>query len=336
MFFGELLVRLATKRHERFVQAREFEVTYTGAEANAAVCAENFGVDTFVVSAVPEHEIGQACLNFLRQFGVNTDHVLRTGSRLGALYLESGASQRPSKVIYDRSGSSFAGIRPGEFDWDAIFAGKHWFHWSGTAPALSDNVAAVTREACESAKKHGLTVSCDLNYRRTLWAPDKARAVMGSLMPFVDVLIGGRDDASLVLGVESDMRGKSGDRPDPAIYVDWARQLQKKFGFRLVATTLREGFSATENRWSGLLTDGKDFSMSDSYLMQIVDRVGGGDAFSGALIYALLQGMGRQRAISFAAAASCLKHSMHGDFNHASIGEVEALMNGGGGGRIQR
>jgi 2-dehydro-3-deoxygluconokinase len=336
VFFGELLLRLATPRHERFVQAHEFQIAYTGAEANAAVCAANFGVQASVVSAVPGHEIGQACVDFLRRFGVGTDHIVRTGSRLGVFYLESGASQRPSKVIYDRAGSAFAKIQPGDFDWDRIFDGRQWFHWSGTAPALGANVAAVTREACQAAKRHGLTVSCDLNYRRKLWTPAQARKVMTGLMPFVDVLIGGRGDASLVLGVEAAERPAGDDSLDVDTHRAVARELHRRFGFQLVATTLRESFSASENNLSCLLSDGKEAWMSDVYRMQIIDRVGGGDAFSGALIYALLAGMERTRAISFAAAAACLKHTIHGDFNHVSIAEVEALMSGRDGGRIQR
>ena len=201
VFFGELLMRLATKRYERFVQAREFEVGYTGAEANAAVSLAHYGLRASLVSVVPDTEIGEACVNYIRQFGVNTDFVLRGGKRLGTFYLETGASQRPSKVIYDRAGSSITELTPGKVNWDAVFAGKQWFHWSGTAPALSDSMAATTREACQAARNYGLTVSCDLNYRRKLWPPEKARAVMTGLMQYVDVLIGNEEDSALVLGV---------------------------------------------------------------------------------------------------------------------------------------
>ena len=203
VFFGELLMRLATKRYERFVQAHEFEIAYTGAEANAAVSLKNFGLGASVVSAVPDSEIGEACVNFIRQYGIDTNFVMRGGKRLGTFYLETGASQRPSKVIYDRAGSSFSELRPGMVDWDAAFAGKQWFHWSGTAPALSDGTAEVTREACAAARKHGLTISCDLNYRRKLWSQEKARDVMTGLMQYVDVLIGNEEDSAIVLGVEA-------------------------------------------------------------------------------------------------------------------------------------
>jgi 2-dehydro-3-deoxygluconokinase len=329
VFFGELLMRLATKRYERFVQAHEFEVAYTGAEANAAVSLRNFGLGASVVSAVPGTEIGEACINFIRQFGVNTDFVLRGGKRLGTFYLETGASQRPSKVIYDRAGSSFTELCAGMVDWDAAFAGKQWFHWSGTAPALSDGTAEATREACEAARRHGLTVSCDLNYRRKLWSPEKARETMTSLMQYVDVLIGNEEDSALVLGV-------SAGSLDAERHKAAASELHGRFGFKYVATTLRESSSASENGWSCLLSDGERCYLSRKYRMWIVDRVGGGDSFSGGLIYALMSGMNGQEAVEFAAAASCLKHSIHGDFNLVSKEEVLELMGGGGSGRIQR
>jgi 2-dehydro-3-deoxygluconokinase len=323
VFFGELLMRLATKRYERFVQAREFEVAYTGAEANAAISLANFGFDAYVVSMVPDTEIGQACVNFIRQFGVNTDFVL-------------GASQRPSKVIYDRAGSAITGLGPGQVNWDAVFAGKHWFHWSGTAPALSDSMAAATREACQSARKHGLTVSCDLNYRRKLWPPEKAREVMRSLMPYVDVLIGNEEDSAIVLGVEAKGVDVAQGSLDAARYKEVAAELHQRFGFKYVATTLRESISASENGWSCLLSDGNQCYLSRKYRIWVVDRVGGGDSFSGGLIYGLLAGMSCQETVEFAAAASCLKHSIHGDFNHVSREEVLALVGGSGAGRIQR
>ncbi len=336
VFFGELLMRLATKRYERFVQAREFEAGYTGAEANAAVSLAHFGLDAWLVSVVPDTEIGDACINFVRRFGVHTDFVLRGGKRLGTFYLETGASQRPSKVIYDRAGSSITELCPGKVDWDAVFAGKQWFHWSGTAPALSESMAATTREACQAARKHSLTVSCDLNYRRKLWPPEKARAVMTDLMPYVDVLIGNEEASALVLGVGAEGVEAVQGTSTPEQCKEVARELRARFGFKHVALTLRESISASENGWSGLLSDGERCYLSRQYRIWIVDRVGGGDAFSGGLIYALLSGMNGQQAVEFAAAASCLKHSIHGDFNHVSKEEVLALMDGGGAGRIQR
>lgn len=336
VFFGELLMRLATKRHERFVQAREFEVAYTGAEANAAVTLAHFGLGAYLVSVVPDTEIGDACINFIRQFGVNTEFVLRGGPRLGTFYLETGASQRPSKVIYDRAGSSMTELCPGKINWDAVFTGQQWFHWSGTAPALGDSLAATTREACQAARKHGLTVSCDLNYRRKLWAPEKARAVMTGLMEYVDVLIGNEEAAALVLGVGAKDVDAAPENVDAAQGGELARELHARFGFKYVALTSRESISASENGWRCYLSDGNQFYCSRKYRIWIVDRVGAGDAFSGALIYALLSGMDGQQAGEFAAAASCLKHSVPGDFNHVSKEEVLALMRGGEAGRIQR
>jgi 2-dehydro-3-deoxygluconokinase len=334
--FGELLMRLGTKRFERFVQAREFEIGYTGAEANAAVSLANYGMEAYVVSAVPDTEIGQACLNHIRQFGVNTDFVLRSGKRLGTFYLETGVSQRPSKVIYDRAASSITELQPGQIDWDTVFAGKHWLHWSGTAPALSDSMAAVTAEACAAAKRHGLTVSCDLNYRRKLWSPDKARQTMTRLMQHVDVLIGNEEDTALVLGVApKDVNVHSGSL-DVDRYREVAGILHQRFGFKYVATTLRESASASENGWSCLLSDGRQCYLSRAYKIWIVDRVGGGDSFSGALIYGLLSGLNAQETIEFAAAASCLKHSIHGDLNLVSRAEVLSLAGGEASGRIQR
>ena len=336
VFFGELLMRLGTKRYERFVQAQEFEVAYTGAEANAAVTLANFGLTSYAVAVVPDNEIGQACINYLRRFGVNCDYVQRNGPRLGTFYLETGASQRPSKVIYDRAGSSMTQLQPGQIDWDDLFKDKQWFHFSGTAPALADAVAAATREACQVAKQHGLTVSCDLNYRKKLWSPEKAKEVMTDLMQYVDVLIGNEEDSALVLGVKPEGVDVTQGRLDVQRYQEVAGKLREQFNFRYVATTLRESISASENNWSGLLYDGKEYHHSRRYHIKIVDRVGGGDAFSGGLIYGLLMGMSSRETIEFAAAASCLKHSIHGDFNMVSVAEVQALTAGDASGRIQR
>ena len=336
VFFGELLMRLATKRYERFVQAHEFDVGYTGAEANAAVSLANYGMYAYIVSVVPDSEIGQACVNYIRQFGVNTDFVLRGGKRLGTFYLETGASQRPSKVIYDRANTSIAELKPGVIEWDRIFSGKHWFHWSGTAPALSDSMAATTKEACAAAKCGGLVVSCDLNYRRKLWSPQRAREVMTDLMQYVDVLTGNEEDSTIALGVSATGVDVAKAELDADRYKEMAAALQKQFGFKYVGTTLRESSSASGNGWSCLLFDGQRCYLSRKYRIWVVDRVGSGDSFAGGLIYGLLSGMSCQETVEFAAAASCLKHSIHGDFNHVTKEEVTALMNGGGSGRIQR
>ena len=336
VFFGELLMRLGTKHYERFLQAMDFEVCYTGAEANAAVSLVNYGLKSFVVSVVPNTEIGQACINFVRQYGVNTDHVKRAGKRLGTFYLETGASQRPSKVIYDRAASSITELQPGDIDWDQIFKGKHWFHFSGTAPALGDNVAEVTKQACSAAKKHGLMISCDLNYRKKLWTPEKANRVMTGLMEYVDVLIGNEEDAAIVLGVKPRGVDVTSGTLDVERYKEVAKELYEKFRFEYTATTLRESISASENKWSGLLYDGNDYYVSRKYDIKIVDRVGGGDSFSGGLIYGLLTQMDLNETVEFAVAASCLKHSVHGDFNLMSKEEVMTLVKGDASGRVQR
>jgi 2-dehydro-3-deoxygluconokinase len=336
VFFGELLMRLGTRRYERFSQAHEFEVGFTGAEANAAVSLANYGIESYVVSAVPDSDIGQACINHIRQYGVNMDFVLRTGKRLGTFYLETGASQRPSKVIYDRAASSITELKPGEVDWDHVFKGKHWFHWSGTAPALSDSTAAVTAEACVAARRHGLMVSCDLNYRRKLWSPEKARETMTKLMQYVDVLIGNEEDTALVLGLKPKGVDVHSGSLNVERYREVAQMLHDTFGFKYVATTLRESISASENGWSCLLSDRQQCCVSRAYRIWIVDRVGAGDSFSGGLIYGLLTGMKTQEAVEFAAAASCLKHSVHGDLNLVSREEVLSLTGGEASGRIQR
>ncbi len=332
VFFGELLMRLGTKQHQRLVQAGEFTVGFTGAEANAAVSLANFGMDAYVVSSVPDNEIGQACINHIRRFGVNTDHVKRAGTRLGTFYLETGASQRASKVIYDRAGSSITELKVGELDWDGIFRGKDWFHFCGTAPALGDNVAEVVKEGCQQAKACGLTVSCDLNYRTKLWSADKAGRVMTALMDSVDVFVANEEHSREVFGIESRGAGKASVERDE----DVAQQLCDRFGLRYGAITCREGQSASDTTWSAVLCDGSRCWRSRQYQIHVVDRVGGGDAFSGALIYGLLAGLAPEEAVEFAVAASCLKHSVHGDFNLVSADEVRALMAGDGAGRVQR
>jgi len=336
VFFGELLLGLAAHRHERFVQAKELEVRYTGAEANAAVSASHFGLECFVVSAVPQNDIGSACVNFIRQYGINTEHVLRTGSRLGIFYLETGASQRPSKVIYDRSGSAITEVRKTEFDWKTIFHGKQWFHFSGTAPALGSNVAEAVADACEAARREGLTVSCDINFRRKLWSPERAKEVMTGLMENVDVLIGNEEDAANVFGIEASGVDVTSGTLDRDKYRQVAGKLHESFDLRVAAITLRESLSASDNNWSAMLYDGAEFHFSRRYRIRVVDRVGAGDSFSGALIYSLISGRPAQEALEFAVAASCLKHTVHGDFNLVTKDEVERLLAGDASGRVQR
>ncbi len=332
VFFGELLMRLGTKQHERFVQSSEFTVGYTGAEANAAVSLVNFGMDAYLVSSIPDNDIGQACVNHMRRYGLNTDHIQRAGKRLGIFYLETGAAQRSSKVIYDRAGSSITELRVGDLDWEAIFAGKDWFHYCGTAPALADNVAEVVGDACRQAKRLGLTVSCDLNYRKKLWSPEKAASVMTGLMEYVDVFVANEEHSREIFGISAGDPG----RPPVERDEDVARQLCRRFGLRWAVVTCREGDTASDTTWSAVLCDGATCYRSRVYSIHVVDRVGGGDALSGALIYGLLSGMAPQEIVEFSVAASCLKHSVQGDFNLVSLDEVRALMSGGGAGRVQR
>lgn len=321
--FGELLLRLDAPGHERFVQADGFVARYTGGEANVAASLAQWGLDTYAVSKVPDHEIGQACINGLRRYGINTDWVLRGPGRLGILYVETGASQRPSKVIYDRDHTAFRAIRRGEFDWDSILRGKDWLHFTGTAPALGPNVPAVLRAGLRAAKERKIAVSFDCNYRSTLWAVEDARRVLAGLMKFVDVFIGTHHDARTLFGIDAE--------PDES-----AKRMMERFGFKSVAYTLRECPSASVNRLAGLLRRGKRCYTSPEYEMQIVDRIGGGDAFTAGLIHGLSSRWKPQRVIDFAVAASCLKHSIPGDFNLVSVSEVEELTNGRGTGRVQR
>jgi len=321
--FGELLLRLDARGHERFVQSESFVARYTGGEANVAASLSQWGIDTFAVSKVPDHEIGQACVNYLRRFNINTDWVLRGPGRLGILYVETGASQRPSKVIYDRDHSCFRGIRRSEFDWNVILCGKDWFHFTGTAPALGSNVLAVLKDGLRAAERRGVTVSFDCNYRSALWSRDEAARVLESLMEYVDVFIGTHHDARTLFGIDA----------EPS---ESAAQLRRRFGFRCVAYTLREGANASVNRFAGLLCDARGCDVSRAYDMQMVDRIGGGDAYSGALIYALLMRWPRRESVEFAAAAGCLKHSIAGDFNLVSLEEVQQLVTTGESGKVQR
>jgi 2-dehydro-3-deoxygluconokinase len=336
--FGEIMLRFNPKGYLRFVQAVEFEASYAGGEANVAVSLANFGVNAAYVTKVPAHEIGKSAVNELRRFGVDTSAILRGGERLGTYYVEKGASQRASKVIYDRSHSAISEVKPGEFDWDALLAGADWFHFTGITPALSDTCAVVCREALEAAKRRGVRVSCDLNYRKKLWSREKAGEVMAGLMPFVDICIANEEDAADVFGIRSNGTDIEKGELNREGYISVARQLTNRFGFKKVAITLRGSISANDNNWSGLLYDGGSGAavFAPSYAVHIVDRVGGGDSFGAALIYAQLAGWEDQRAINFAVAASCLKHTVEHDFNLISLAEVEALAEGNASGRVQR
>ncbi len=334
--FGEIMMRLNPESYLRFTQAEKFEATYAGGEANVAVSLANYGMDSAFVTKVPSHEIGQAAINALRRFGVDTSLVLRGGARLGIYFAEKGASQRPSKVIYDRSGSSIATAQAAEFDWKQIFSGADWFHWTGITPALGGELPDICLEACKAAKELGLTVSCDLNYRKKLWTREEAGRIMAGLMPYVDVCIANEEDAKDVFGIAAADTDLDAGKLSHEGYISVARQLAERFGFKKVAITLRGSLSASDNDWAGMLYSGGQVSFSPTYRVHIVDRVGGGDSFGGGLIYALLSGFDDQKAIHFAVAASCLKHSIEHDFNLVSVQEVEALAAGNTTGRIQR
>ena len=337
VLFGELLLRLNPPGFERLVQASSFEVRYTGAEANAGVSLVNYGVEASVVSRVPDSDIGEACLAYLRRFGLNVTHVARGGQRLGLLYLEAGAAQRASTVIYDREGSAFATSGPSDYNWPAILEGADWLHFSGTAPALGPGVVEALEAGLVLARRRGIRVSCDLNYRARLWRPDEAQRVMSRLMPSVDVLMGNEEDAERVFGIRAEGSDVAAGRLEQRGYVSVAEQLTARFGFAMVATTLRQSVSASHNRWAGLLyVAGKPYASKTYDIVPIVDRVGAGDSFSGALIHALLAGFGPQQCVDFAAAASCLKHSIPGDFNLVTASEVESLVAGDASGRVRR
>ena len=334
--FGEVMLRLAPENYLRFVQSEKYEATFGGAEANVAVSLANYGVDAAFVTKLPAHEIGQAAVNSLRKFGVDTTKIVRGGDRVGIYYCEKGASQRPSKVIYDRAYSSIATAKKEDFDWNKIFDGVKWFHFTGITPALSDETAEITLEACKKAKEKGITISCDLNFRKKLWSKEKAGKVMGEVCKYVDYCIANEEDAKDVFGIEADNTDINTGKLDRNGYISVAKKLTERFNFKGVAITLRESLSANDNNWSGMLYTNGEAVFSKKYAMHIVDRVGGGDSFGGGLIYSLLNGYDAQKAIEFAVAASCLKHSIEGDYNMVSVSEVEALAKGNASGRVQR
>ncbi|MDR2867583.1 MAG: sugar kinase [Acholeplasmatales bacterium] len=332
--FGEIMLRLSPASLERLVQAKALEVVYGGGEANVAVSLANYGHEAYFVTKLPKHEIGESALNELRRYGVNTSYIARGGERLGIYYLETGASLRPSKVIYDRSHSAISEAKPQDFDFKKIFKGASWFHWSGITPALSPQVAKILEAACIEAKAQGLKISVDLNYRKKLWSPEEAQKVMIPLMKYVDVCIGNEEDAEKVLGFKSGSNIEHGELNVEG-YKNSFLAMRKQFGFKVIATTLRQSHSATHNTWSALIL-ADDFYQSRKYeINPIVDRVGGGDSFSGGLIHGLLT-TDYKNALEFAVAASALKHTISGDFNHASEEEVLALCGGDTSGRVQR
>lgn len=333
--FGELMLRLSPTGTGRFVQSDSFRVIPGGGEANVAISLANFGEDVAFVTKLPSHEIGQMALNAMRRYGVNTNYIARGGERIGLYYAETGVDMRPSKVIYDRANSAIAQATSLDFDWDAIMTNATWFHWSGITPAISEQAAELTLLACQAAKRHGVMVSVDLNFRKKLWTSERAIPIMRSLMQYVDVCIGNEEDAELCLGFRPHVNVERGDT-NAEEYKHIFEQMTAEYGFKYVVSTLRESFSATRNGWKALLYDGKKFYQSKRYeLNPITDRVGGGDAFAAGLIYGLIHKTPSD-ALEFAVAAGALKHTIHGDFNLVNVDEVESLVNGNSNGRIQR
>ena len=333
---GEIMLRLSTPGNQKYIQATQFDINYGGGEANVAVSLANYGHDAEFVTKVPENPIGACAVAALRKYGVETKHIAKGGDRLGIYFLETGASMRPSNVTYDRANSSIATASISDFDFDEIFEGADWFHWSGITPAISDKAAELTRLACEAAKRHGVTVSVDLNFRKKLWTKEKAQSIMKPLMQFVDVCIGNEEDAELCLGFKPDADVEAG-HTDAEGYKGIFQQMMKEFGFKYVVSTLRESFSATHNGWKAMIYNGEEFYTSKRYdIDPIIDRVGGGDSFSGGIIHGLMTKPNQGEALEFAVAASALKHTINGDFNLVSVEEVEALAGGDASGRVQR
>ena len=337
--FGEIMMRLATPGFQRFVQVRSFDVSFAGGEANVAAALAQFGQPVEFVTRLPDNDLGDACLNFLRQYGIGVRHIVRGGDRLGIYFLETGAAQRAGKVVYDRSDSAIATVQPGMIDWKAVFADADWFHWTGITPAISESAAQVCLEAAHCAREMGLTVSCDLNYRAKLWNWGKTPGeVMAGLVAQCDVAIGNEEDAEKVFGIKAPDADVKGGKVDAGSYRYVCEELVGRFpSLHTVAVTLRGSHSASHNTWSGILfTDGKMYQGPTFDIVPIVDRVGGGDSFMGGLIYGLRNYGGKQQAIDFAVCASCLKHTIPGDFNLVRVAEVEKLMKGDASGRVCR
>lgn len=336
--FGELLLRLAAPGYTKLLQKDAFEATFCGGEANVSVSLANFGLNSSFVTKLPNNDIGIAALRSLNYFGVDTSEVILDEGRMGLYYLEKGASQRPSKIIYDRAYSAISLARENDFNWDSIFENAQWFHWTGITPALSDELPEICTNACRAAKKKGMTISCDLNYRKKLWSSEKAKEVMAKIVPFVDVCIANEEDADKVLGIKAENTDVEVGKIDKCAYEYVAKEICKKYGCKYVAFTFRKSLSASRNEWSGMLYSNEQEKayFSKEYDIQIVDRVGGGDSFSAALIYSLLTCSDEQHTIDFAVAASCLKHTLEGDFNRVTVQDVENLLNLGGSGRVLR
>lgn len=337
--FGEIMLRLTSPGFSRLVQASSLDMNFGGGEANVAAALAGFGLESHFVSKVPRHEVGQAAINHLRRFGVRTDWMVRGGDRIGIYFLETGASQRASKVIYDRADSAVSGMQADEVDWEAVFEGARWFHWTGITPALGSTAREALVMALRAARTAGVTVSCDLNFRKKLWTTSEAQAVMRPLMEYVDVCIANEEDADKSLGERAGSTNVESAHLDAEGYSRLAEHLRSTYDFDAVAITLRESYSASRNGWSAMMLDGRECNpsyRSRSYEIDIVDRVGGGDSFASGLIFGLLTKSDTQRALDFAVAASCLKHTIPGDFNLVSVEEVEKLAGGDGSGRVER
>ncbi|MBW9212330.1 MULTISPECIES: sugar kinase [Terrabacteria group] len=334
--FGEIMLRLAPHGYYRFGQSNDFEASFGGCAANVAVSLANFQEEVSYITKLPKHAIGQWAVDELKRFGVDTSLICRGGNRLGIYYLEKGASQRASQVIYDRAHSSFSEARPEDFDWSKIFQGADWFHFTGITPALNPSIANITLEACQKAKKLGLTISCDLNFRKKLWTSEQAKETMSKLVPYVDVCIANEEDADKVFGIKASSTNVLTGELSKEGYEEVAKKLQDTFGCQTIAITLRKSLSASENLWSAMLYENGKTYFSKEYHMHIVDRVGGGDSFGAGLIYACRHLSDPSERIEFAVAASCLKHSIEGDFNRVKVNEVLTLAQGDGSGRVQR
>ena len=336
--FGEIMLRLKSPGHERFFQSPMLEATFGGGEANVAVSLANYGEDVGFLSVLPKNAIGDECIKELRRFGVDTSRVVRGGERLGIYFLETGANQRPSKVVYDRAYSAIAMAKPGDIDWEKTFAGVEWFHITGITPAISESAMELSLESVKEAKKRGITVSCDLNYRKNLWKyGKKASEVMRELAKYVDVAIANEEDVQKSLEITTDVNVEFGDLDRSKYKALGDKVLAAYPDMKMIAITLRESKSADWNGWAACLNDREHFYESKRYeIRDIIDRVGGGDSFAGGLIYGLNNYESRQQALEFAVAASCLKHSIDGDFNRVDVDEVEKLMGGDGTGRVQR
>jgi len=333
------MLRLSTPGFTRFVQAQQFDVTYGGGEANVAAALAGYGLNSYFVCKLPKHEIGQSAVNHLRRYGVQTDYIVRGGDRVGIYFLETGASQRASKVVYDRANSAVSAMASNEVDWNTVFSGASWFHWTGITPALGDTAQQALENACKAAKAAGVRISCDLNFRKKLWTTTEAQNVMQPLMKYVDVCIANEEDAEKSLGMEAGETNVEAAELDESGYFDLAKRLKATYDFETVAITLRESFSASRNGWSAMLLDEKECSKprrSKIYEIQLVDRVGGGDSFASGLIYGLLKKSSTADALEFAVAASCLKQTIPGDFNLVSVEEVDKVASGDGSGRVER